>query len=289
MKVHCKQYCVSQGAKVDLEKWPTLVDPFYKSDEKYKALLTKRIVQMQDLQQRLYASNSYAMLVIFQGMDASGKDSVIKHVMSGANPQGSQVFSFKHPSTAELEHDFLWRTTRELPERGRISVFNRSYYEDVLIVRVHPKIFLSEHIPGVPKNLSTVWQHRYRSIRDIEQHLHANGTRIVKIFLHMSKKEQAKRFIARIDTPEKNWKFSTSDMEERKFWKEYMAAYEHCICATSTTNAPWYIVPADDKKNTALIVSQIILDRLHNLNLTYPVSSAAHKQALQTIRAQLAK
>ncbi len=282
-----KDYRVTEGEEVNLKKWPTNVDPLFKSEEKYRTLLADRVGQMQELQQRLYASNRYSVLVIFQAMDAAGKDSVIKHVMAGANPQGCQVFSFKHPSAAELEHDFLWRTTRELPARGRMNIFNRSYYEEVLVVRVHHEIFLSERVPKLPKNIDDVWQRRYRSIFDLERHLHISGTRIIKIFLNLSKQEQAKRFIARIDNPQKNWKFSTSDMEEREFWKDYMKAYEDCMSATSTKDAPWYIVQADDKKNTALIVSQIILATLNDLKLVYPVSSDMHKKELQAIRAQL--
>ena len=212
------------------------------------------------MQQLHYASNRHAVLLIFQAMDAAGKDGAIRHVMSGVNPQGCQVFSFKHPSATELEHDFLWRTTRDLPERGRIGIFNRSYYEEVLIVRVHPEILRSEGLPDAPHDDKTVWHDRYRSIVDLEKHLHGNGTRIVKFFLHLSKEEQRKRFLARIDEPDKNWKFSLADIEERKFWKHYMKAYEECLSATSTSDSPWYVVPADDKENARLIVSQIVLD-----------------------------
>ena len=195
-------------------------------------------------------------------MDAAGKDGAIRHVMSGVNPQGCQVFSFKHPSAEELEHDFLWRTTRDLPERGRIGIFNRSYYEEVLIVRVHPGDSRSESIAArVGRRDKPIWRDRYRSIVDLENHLHRNGTRIIKFFLHLSKEEQRKRFLERIDEPDKNWKFSLADIEERKFWNQYMKAYGECLTATSTANAPWYVVPADDKENARLIVSQIILDR----------------------------
>jgi len=209
--------------------------------------------------------------------------------MSGVNPQGCQVFSFKHPSSAELEHDFLWRTTRNLPERGRIGIFNRSYYGEVLIVRVHPEIFRSEGLPDVPHDRKAVWHDRHRSIANLERHLHANGTRIIKFFLHLSKDEQRKRFLARIDQPEKNWKFSSGDVEERKFWKHYMKAYEECLGATSTRDAPWYIVPADDKENASLIVSRILLDELHALKMTYPKSSRKHRLELLTIRKRLVK
>ena len=199
------------------------------------------------------------------------------------------MFSFKHPSAAELEHDFLWRTSRDLPERGRIGIFNRSYYEEVLIVRVHPEILRSEAIPDTPHHDRKVWQHRYRSIVDLEKHLHGNGTRIIKFFLHLSKEEQRKRFLARIDEPEKNWKFSAADIAERKFWNQYMKAYEECLTATSTGHAPWYVVPADDKENARLIVSQIMLDTFEGLKMTYPKTSAKRRQELQSIRDQLAK
>ena len=243
---------------------------------------------MSALQQLLYASNRYAVLLIFQAMDAAGKDGAIKHVMSGVNPQGCQVFSFKHPSPTELQHDFLWRTTRDLPERGRIGIFNRSYYEEVLIVRVHREILLSEGLPDAPGDDNAVWHDRYRSIADLERHLHGNGTRIIKFFLHLSKEEQRKRFLERIDEPEKNWKFSLADVEERKFWKQYMKAYEECLDATSTSGAPWYVVPADDKKNARLIVSQIVLDALEELKMTYPKTSEERREELLSIRKRLA-
>ena len=225
--------------------------------------------------------------LIFQAMDAAGKDGAIRHVMSGVNPQGCQVFSYKHPSATELQHDFLWRTTRDLPERGRIGIFNRSYYEEVLIVRVHPEILRSEGIEGGSLDEKTVWESRFRSIVDLEQHLHRNGTRIVKFYLHLSKDEQRKRFLQRIDEPHKNWKFSLADVEERKAWSRYMSAFEECLSATSTREAPWYVVPADDKENARLIVSQIILDTLNGLAMTYPEVSAQRQQELQSIRERL--
>jgi PPK2 family polyphosphate:nucleotide phosphotransferase len=218
-------------------------------------------------------------------MDAAGKDGVIKHVMSGVNPQGCQVFSFKHPSVTELQHDFLWRTTRDLPERGRIGIFNRSYYEEVLIARVHPQILIGEGI--VDTDMSTIWHDRYRSIVNHEQHLHINGTRIMKFFLHLSKEEQRKRFLERIDKPEKNWKFSEADIQERQYWKEYMKAYEKCLGATSTSDAPWYVVPADDKENARLIVSRIVVDTLEVLKMSYPKTSEKRRKELQAIRKQL--
>ena len=289
MKIHSKDFRVREGDKIDVKKWPTKVDPIYKSHHQYKTLLEGHVAQLSAQQQLLYADNRYAVLLIFQAMDAAGKDGAIRHVMSGVNPQGCQVFSFKHPSAAELEHDFLWRTTRDLPERGKIGIFNRSYYEEVLIVRVHPEIFRSEGLPDALRDEKKVWHDRYRSIVDLEKHLHANGTRIIKFFLHLSEDEQSKRFLARIDEPEKNWKFSRGDIEERKFWKHYMKAYEDCISATSTSYAPWYIVPADDKENTRLIVSQILLDTFDELKMAYPTVSAKRRQELQSIRKQLAK
>jgi PPK2 family polyphosphate:nucleotide phosphotransferase len=284
MKISSEDFRVKEGDEVDLEKWPTKVEPVYKSKDHYQKLLEEHVAQLSSLQQLHYASDRYAVLLIFQAMDAAGKDGAIRHVMSGVNPQGCQVFSFKHPSPAELQHDFLWRTTRDLPERGRIGIFNRSYYEEVLIVRGHPEILHSEAIPDDNK---AIWHDRYRSIADLERHLHVNGTRIVKIYLHLSKEEQRKRFLARIDEPEKNWKFSLADIAERKFWKHYMKAYEECLSATSTRNAPWYVVPADDKENARLIVSQIILDTLKGLQMSYPKTTDERRQELLEIRKQL--
>ena len=242
---------------------------------------------MSALQRLHYASNRYAVLLIFQGMDAAGKDGAIRHVMSGVNPQGCQVFSFKQPSAEELEHDFLWRTTRRLPERGRIGIFNRSYYEEVLIVRVHPEMLRSQGLPDGLLDEKAIWNDRYRSIVDLEAHLHRNGTRIIKFFLHQSKDEQRKRFLERIDDPDKNWKFSLADIEERKLWNDYMQAYEACLSATSTAYAPWYVVPADDKKNARLIVSQIILDTMKELGMSYPTVDKARVEELQDIRKEL--
>ncbi len=221
-------------------------------------------------------------------MDAAGKDGAIKHVMSGVNPQGCQVFSFKHPSAEDLEHDFLWRTTRNLPERGRIGIFNRSYYEEVLIVRVHPEILRAQEIPDGLDSKKTIWQQRYRSIKDFEKHLFYNGTRIIKFFLHLSKKEQRKRFLERIDDPEKNWKFSAADIKERKFWKHYIKAYEACLGATSTGIAPWHVVPADDKENARLIISQIVVNTLKDLKMSYPRLDAKRRRELKSMRRLLA-
>ncbi len=289
MKIKSKDFRVPAGKKVDLDQWPTLVKPAYKSKKEYAELLQEQVEELSALQRLHYASNRYALLLIFQAMDAAGKDGAIRHVMSGVNPQGCQVFSFKHPSATELDHDFLWRTTQALPERGRIGIFNRSYYEEVLIVRVHPEILRSQGLPDRLLDEKSVWQGRYRSIVDLENHLYRNGTRIIKFFLHLSKEEQRKRFLERIDEPDKNWKFSLADMEERKFWKHYMRAYEDCLGATSTKDAPWHVVPADDKENARLIVSKIILDVFNGLKMAYPKPTAEHLRELKSIRKRLAK
>jgi PPK2 family polyphosphate:nucleotide phosphotransferase len=288
MKIDSDDFRVREGKNVVLKKWPTKVKPYYKTDRELKKILQDRVDETSDLQTVLYASNRYAVLLIFQAMDAAGKDSAIKHVMSGVNPQGCQVFSFKHPSAEELDHDFLWRTTRSLPERGRIGIFNRSYYEEVLIVKVHPELLEAEGVAGAARG-QKLWKQRYRSICDLEAHLHRNGTRIVKFFLHLSKEEQRMRFLARIDEPDKNWKFSRRDVEERKLWKDYMKAYEDCLSATSTRESPWYVVPADDKKNARLIISQILLDTLRQLKLEYPKLADEQQKELRAMRKLLAK
>jgi PPK2 family polyphosphate:nucleotide phosphotransferase len=287
MKIESKDYRVQEGKQVKLKKWPTLVKPVYQSTEQYQEFLEAQVGELSALQQLHYASNRYAVLLIFQAMDAAGKDGAIRHVMSGVNPQGCQVFSFKHPSATELEHDFLWRTSQCLPEHGRIGIFNRSYYEEVLIVRVHPDILRSQRLPDGLVDNKTIWKERYRSIVDLEKHLYRNGTRIIKFFLHLSEKEQRKRFLARIDEPEKNWKFSLADIKERKFWKQYMQAYEACLGATSTKNAPWYVVPADDKENARLIISSIILETFKALRMRYPKTGAKRRQELLSIRRRL--
>ncbi len=288
-KINPKDFRVPAGKKVNLTKWPTRVKPVYKSKKEYTKLLQKQVEELSSLQRLHYASNRYAVLLIFQAMDAAGKDGAIRHVMSGVNPQGCQVFSFKHPSATELDHDFLWRTTQSLPERGRIGIFNRSYYEEVLIVRVHPEILHAQGLPETLLDEKTVWQGRYRSIVDLENHLYRNGTRIIKFFLHLSKEEQRKRFLERIDAPDKNWKFSLADVKERTFWKQYMEAYEKCLGATSTKNAPWYIVPADDKENARLIIAEIILNIFNELKMTSPELGAKRRQELQVIRKRLVK
>ncbi|GFO67652.1 polyphosphate--nucleotide phosphotransferase [Geomonas limicola] len=287
MKLDVDQFRVREGDQVTLKKQPTRIKPVYDSKPHYQELLEEHILKMSKLQGLLYAHNRYALLLIFQAMDAAGKDSAIKHVMSGINPQGCEVYSFKHPSTEELDHDFLWRTTRQLPQRGRIGIFNRSYYEEVLIVRVHPEILAAENLPEEVEDGKNIWNYRYRSINDFEQHLYRNGTRIIKFFLHVSKEEQRKRFLERIDNPEKNWKFGEDDMKERALWKEYQAAYEKCLNATSSKHAPWYVVPADDKKNARLIISQVIVETLKGLDMKYPEVPGEQRKKLQEIRQKL--
>ena len=289
MKIKSNDFRVQEGDEVNLKKWPTIVDPVYKSKKQYQKLLKEHVAQLSSQQQLLYASNRYALLLIFQAMDAAGKDGAIKHVMSGVNPQGCQVFSFKHPSPAELQHDFLWRTTRDLPERGRIGIFNRSYYEEVLIARVHPEILRGEGILNEPHDDKAIWHDRYCSIANLEKHLYRNGTRIIKFYLHLSKEEQRKRFLARIDEPDKNWKLSLSDIHERKYWQQYMRAYEACLNETSTHHAPWYIVPADDKENARLIVSRIVLDAFNELKMEYPKITAKRLREFKAIRNTLGK
>ena len=284
MKIDSKDFRVRPGKKVKLKEWPTVVKRFFKSKKRYQQLLDEHVAELSSLQRLHYASDRYALLLIFQGMDAAGKDGAIRHVMSGVNPQGCQVSSFKQPSAAELEHDFLWRTTFRLPERGQIGIFNRSYYEEVLVVRVHPEILRSQGLSEELRDEKSIWQGRYRSIVDLDSHLYRNGTRAVKIFLHLSREEQRKRFLERIDEPEKNWKFSLADIHERKYWKDYVDAYEACLNATSTHHAPWYVVPADDKENARLIVSQIVVDALNELKMAYPKTTAKRRRELESIR-----
>lgn len=284
MNIKINDFCVPEGKKVRLKKWPTLVKPFYESKKHCEELLKKSTEELSRLQDVLYADDRYSLLVIFQAMDAAGKDGAIKYVMSGVNPQGCQVFSFKHPSSEELDHDFLWRTTRQLPERGRIGIFNRSYYEEVLIVRVHPEILKGQRLPDGIASDGDIWEERYRSINGLEKHLHCNGTRIVKFFLHISKDEQRRRFIKRIDEDEKNWKFSIDDMKERKFWDKYMEAYEDCLSATSSADAPWYVVPADDKDNARLIISAVLLEMMKDLKMSYPKADAKRRRELLEMR-----
>jgi PPK2 family polyphosphate:nucleotide phosphotransferase len=289
MTIDSKSYHVPPGKKLNLSEWSTTAPALTNSKKHYQKLLEEHVKDLSALQQLHYASNRHALLIIFQGMDGAGKDGAIKHVMSGINPQGCEVSSFKQPSAEELEHDFLWRTACRLPERGRIGIFNRSYYEEVLVVRVHPEDLRNEGLSKQLQDDKSKWDDRYRSIVDFEKHLDRNSTRVIKIFLHISKDEQRKRFLARIDDPEKNWKLSLADIQERKFWKEYMKAYEECLSATSTHHAPWYVVPADDKDDARLIVSQIVLDALRELKPSYPATTKKHRADLKSIRKMLAK
>jgi PPK2 family polyphosphate:nucleotide phosphotransferase len=289
MKINTKRFQVPPGKNVKLAQWPTLVKPFCKTKEEYENQLGKDRDELSAQQELHYASNRYALLLIFQGMDSAGKDGAIAHVMSGLNPQGCEVSSFKQPSAEELKHDFLWRATCQLPERGRIGIFNRSYYEEVLVVRVHPELLRNEGLAEEMKDQKTLWEERYRSIVDLENHLHRNRTRIVKIFLHLSREEQRSRFLARIDDESKNWKFSVADMHERQYWNDYQKAYQECLQATSTRHAPWYVVPADDKKNARLIIARIVLDTLEDLKLRHPRTTPKRRAELLAIRKQLVK
>jgi PPK2 family polyphosphate:nucleotide phosphotransferase len=277
------------GEPLDLATRPTMTDSLYKSKKDYQKQLEARVKALGEQQERLYASDRHSILVIFQAMDTAGKDGAIKHVMSGINPQGCQVFSFKHPSAEDLDHDFLWRTTSCLPERGRIGIFNRSYYEELLVVRVHPEILQGQRLPDAPQADNVFWEHRYRSINEMEAHLSRNGTRILKFFLHVSKEEQRERLLARIDEPDRNWKFSEADVKERAFWAQYQHAYEQCLMNTSTREAPWYVVPADDKKNARLLVSGILLETLYGMGLQFPSISAARRAELKRMRKQLSR
>jgi PPK2 family polyphosphate:nucleotide phosphotransferase len=286
MKVDAKDFRVGHGKRVKLKDWPTRIKPLCGSKEEYKDELANHVKRLSDMQELLYGSSAYALLLVFQGMDAAGKDGAIRHVMSGVNPQGCEVSSFKQPSAEELEHDFLWRSTVRLPERGRIGIFNRSYYEEVLAVRVHPEDLRGEGL-GKEVGKKNVWKERYESIVDLERHLYRNRTRVVKIFLHLSKEEQRKRFLARIDEPEKNWKFGAADIHERKYWGKYMEAFEDCLSATSTRHAPWYAVPADDKESARLIVSQIVVETMGALKMSYPKTTPERRKELVEIRKRL--
>ncbi|MBD2214916.1 polyphosphate kinase 2 family protein [Nostoc linckia FACHB-104] len=273
-------FIVKPGSKVSLSKQ---YDPGFKGNYRQKAdaegKLEADIQRLAYYQDVLYAQNTYALLIIFQAMDAAGKDSTIKHVMSGVNPQGCQVFSFKSPSTEELDHDYLWRSMKALPERGRIGIFNRSYYEEVLVVRVHPGILKKQQLPQFPEG-NHIWKQRFEEINNFEKYLVNNGIVILKFFLNVSKSEQKKRFLARIESPEKNWKFSANDVRERAFWDNYMSAYEDVFQNTSTEWAPWYIIPADHKWFTRLTVADIICAKLKELNLKYPTLSEEYQQQL---------
>jgi PPK2 family polyphosphate:nucleotide phosphotransferase len=289
MTIDSDDFRIAHGKKVRLDKQPTRIAPFYESKQEYQTLLDAHVEGLNSRQEVHYASGRYAILLIFQGMDSAGKDGAIRHVMSGVNPEGCEVFSFKQPSPTELKHDFLWRTTCRLPERGRIGIFNRSYYEEVLIARVHPEILETQNLPERSRDDKHFWRDRYRSILELEAHLHRNGTKVVKFFLHLSKEQQARRFLERIEVPDKNWKFSAADIHERGYWSQYMKAYEHCLEATSTHQAPWYSVPADDKENARLIVSQILMDVFDVLKMAYPKSTPKRLRELAAIARRLAK
>jgi PPK2 family polyphosphate:nucleotide phosphotransferase len=289
LKIYSKEFQIRPGEKVTLKDWPTSVKPICKSKKDYAELLQEHAAQLSKLQELHYAENRYALLLIFQGMDAAGKDGAIRHVMSGVNPQGCQVSSFKQPSVGELEHDFLWRATCRLPERGQIGIFNRSYYEEVLVVRVHPDDLHEEGLPEKLRDRKKIWEERYQSIVELEKHLYRNGTRSVKIFLHLSREEQRKRLLERVDDADKQWKLSLSDIQERKYWKHYAQAYEACLNGTNRKHAPWYVVPADDKENARLIVSQIVLDALSGLKLAYPKTTEKRRRELKSIRELLTK
>ena len=287
MKIDVRQFKVKPSSKLKLKDLPTRTKTLCATEDGYRRLLEQHVKQLSDLHDLLYSANKYAVLLLLQGMDASGKDGIVKHVMSGVNPTGCEVVAFKEPSSEELEHDFLWRSYARLPRRGNIAIFNRSYYEEVLVVKVHPELLANEGLTEQSNKDQDFWADRYRSIVAMEKHLHGNHTRIVKVFLHVSKDEQRKRFLARIEEPDKNWKFSINDIHERKYWKQYQHAYQDALRATSTDDAPWYVVPADDKQNARLIVSQILLDTLGALRIEYPRVTKERRSELQKIREAL--
>jgi PPK2 family polyphosphate:nucleotide phosphotransferase len=279
-------YRVDDGKHFHLKDFDPADTGHWRSKEHAQQALEDGIARTAELQDKLYAQDRWSLLLIFQAMDAAGKDGAIKHVMSGVNPQGCQVFSFKAPSESELQHDFLWRTTRCLPDRGHIGIFNRSYYEEVLVVRVHPEILQRQKLPPslVTKN---IWQERFEDIRHFEHYMFRNGTLIRKFFLHLSKKEQKQRFLARLDAPEKNWKFSAADIRERACWDDYQKAYEEMICGTASRHAPWYVVPADNKWFSRLVISSVIVGALEGLKLSYPKVGEAEKKQLAAARKML--
>jgi PPK2 family polyphosphate:nucleotide phosphotransferase len=279
-------YRVSHGKKFRLKDFDPSDTGKFRSKEDAKDHLIKGTEALCDLQDKLYAANQWGVLLIFQAMDAAGKDGAVKHVMSGVNPAGCQVYSFKAPSNEELEHDFLWRTSQRVPERGRIGIFNRSYYEETLIVRVHPEIFKNEKIPS-PLITPDIWKDRFEDINSFERYLSRNGILIRKFFLNVSKEEQKKRFLARLDHPDKNWKFSSADLHERKYWDDYMKAYEDMITHTATAHAPWYVVPADNKWFTRVVVAAAIVDAMEELKLSYPKVDPGKRKELQAARALL--
>jgi PPK2 family polyphosphate:nucleotide phosphotransferase len=286
MNLNCRlaDYRISSKTKVRLAKRPTQTKVLYQSKAHYREMLAEYRVDINRLQNILFAHNRYALLLIFQGMDTSGKDGAIKHVMSGVNPQSCQVFSFKQPGHEELAHDFLWRTNKRLPERGKIGIFNRSYYEEVLIARVNPEVLAAQRIPSEFAQPKQIWKERFSDIVNLEDYLHRNGTHVIKFFLHLSKAEQKKRLLARIDEPKKNWKLTPADFEVRRQWAAFQKAYEECLSATSTRHAPWYVIPADDKLNARLIISKIIVEAMKTLRMKYPVAAKKHRRELETLR-----
>lgn len=288
MKIDPKAFLLPPGKKPNLAKHPTRIEPFYVSKDEYREMLGVNSDAVSEQQRLLYSSGNYALLIIFQGMDASGKDGAIRTVMGEVDPQGCQVYSFKQPSAEELRHDFMWRTNCKLPERGRIGIFNRSYYEEVLVVKVHPEYLASQGMEPAKVDKG-FWEGRYRSIVESERHLHREGTRILKFFLHLSKDEQRQRFLDRIDEPEKHWKFDLGDIRERERWGDYMRAYEECLAKTGSDEAPWHIVPADDKKNARLIISAILLDALKSMKMGYPRTSPERLKELKKYRRLLQK
>jgi len=283
-----KSYRINDGKHFRLKDFDPADTGHWHSVDDAKEHLQKDIARLEDLQAKLYAQDCWSVLLIFQALDAAGKDGTIKHVMSGVNPEGVQVHSFKGPSETELQHDFLWRTTQHLPERGHIGIFNRSYYEEVLIVRVHPKVLEGEKLPPLLVT-KKIWEERFEDIRSFERHMARNGTVIRKFFLHLSKKEQKKRFLARLDEPEKNWKFSEADVHEREYWDEYQNAFEEMIRHTATKHAPWYVIPADNKWFAHLAVSAAIVETLEELSVAYPKVDAAKRKELEASRKLLAK
>jgi len=286
-KIDTSKFLVKPKSQIDLSQWPTEISPFYESKENYLALLEESREEIGALQEILYAHDRYAVLLIFQGMDSAGKGGAIKHVMSGINPQGCQVFSFLAPGPEALEHDFLWRANKSLPERGRIGIFDRSYYEEVVVVRIQPQFLEQQRIPAEFIDPKTIWYERFSDIVNLESYLHRNGTRIIKFFLHLSKEEQRKRLLARIDDPTKNWKIGNADIEARRKWHDYQHAYAECIGTTSSETAPWFIIPADDKRNTRLIVSSILLETLQSLKMDFPQSTDVHRAELARMQAYL--
>lgn len=275
-----ERFCVPEGKKLNLSDHQTDFTGNYTDKKQAVKDLKENVEKLAELQSVLYAENVHAILIIFQAMDAAGKDGAIKHVMSGLNPQGTQVFSFKHPSAEELDHGYMWRSMKAMPERGRIGIFNRSYYEEVLIVRVHQNILQGQQLPEHIKNDPNIWNQRFEQIRNFEKYMSENGIHVLKFFLNVSKEEQKERFLERINTPEKHWKFSASDVRERGFWDDYMRAYEDALEKTSTADSPWFVVPADKKWFTRLAVSEIIIKKMQELNMQYPIVTEDHRQNL---------